>query len=321
MEKELKVGALQMTAAMIISGTIGAFVLFSGQPVTTVVFFRCLIGAIALFLFGIGAGNGCSHLTPKVVLIAALGGVALVINWLLLFSAYSRISIGITTVVYNTQPLMLVLLSMLFLGEKVSRIKWLWLITAFIGMALVLLSSLSAETGSGWLVGIIMALGAAFFYALTALITRHLKGIPPQQIALVQVFVGVLMLLPVADFHLSASFGEWGAIITLGILHTGIMYQLLYGGIQKLPTPVAGSLSFIYPIVAVLIDKIMFGHSFTLLQLLGGALILLSAAGSNLGWGERSGERKRERGIESEGEKIAVLHHTANAGSSLKNCD
>ena len=184
---------------------------------------------------------------------------------------------------------MLVLLSMLFLSERVSRAKWLWLFTAFIGMAMVILSSVSSGGSSGWLVGIFMSLGAAFFYALTALITRSLRGVPPQQIALVQVCIGVLLLLPLVNFHPSASIGEWGVLLTLGILHTGIMYQLLYGAIQKLPTPITGSLSFIYPIVAVLVDKLMYGHSFTLLQLLGGGLILVSAAGSNLGWGENKG--------------------------------
>jgi hypothetical protein len=37
-------GVWQMSLAMLISGSIGAFVLLSGLPVTEVVFWRCLIG-------------------------------------------------------------------------------------------------------------------------------------------------------------------------------------------------------------------------------------------------------------------------------------
>ena len=44
-------GVWQMSLAMLISGSIGAFVLLSGLPVTEVVFWRCLIGAMALFIF------------------------------------------------------------------------------------------------------------------------------------------------------------------------------------------------------------------------------------------------------------------------------
>jgi hypothetical protein len=38
-------GTVEMTAAMIISGTIGWFVVVSGQPVLDVVFWRCVFGA------------------------------------------------------------------------------------------------------------------------------------------------------------------------------------------------------------------------------------------------------------------------------------
>ncbi len=42
---QLTRGVWQMSLAMIISGSIGAFVLLSGLPVTDVVFWRCLMGA------------------------------------------------------------------------------------------------------------------------------------------------------------------------------------------------------------------------------------------------------------------------------------
>lgn len=286
MKNELKTGSLQMVIAMIISGTIGALVLLSGQPITDVVFWRCVFGALTLLGFGLYTGNWRSHLTRRVVLISALGGVALVINWLLLFAAYSRTSIGLATVVYNTQPLMLVGMGVFILKEKVSRVKWGWLVLSFAGMMLVLSSGLSHDGNSSWLTGILMASGAAFFYALTAMITKQLKGVPPQQIALVQVSVGILMLLPMADLHQMTLTSGWGILLVLGVIHTGVMYQLLYGAIQKLPTSFTASLSFIYPVVAVITDLAIFGHHMEVVQLLGGVMILLAAAGINLGWGE-----------------------------------
>ncbi len=94
------------------------------------------------------------------------------------------------------------------------------------------------------------------------------------------------MLLPLVDFHASASAGQWGMLVTVGVLHTGIMYVLLYGAIQKLPTNLIGSLSFIYPIAAMLVDRLAFGHRLVALQFAGAAIILLAAAGMNL-LGER----------------------------------
>ena len=42
-------GRLEMIAAMALSGTIGYFVVESGQSVWNVVFFRCLFGGLSLF--------------------------------------------------------------------------------------------------------------------------------------------------------------------------------------------------------------------------------------------------------------------------------
>ncbi len=105
---QLTRGVWQMSLAMIISGSIGAFVLLSGLPVTDVVFWRCLIGALTLLVFIVLSRPPFSRLTRFTLALAVIGGAALVVNWLLLFAAYLRISIGMATVVYNTQPFMLV---------------------------------------------------------------------------------------------------------------------------------------------------------------------------------------------------------------------
>ncbi|WP_435336095.1 DMT family transporter [Klebsiella pneumoniae] len=287
---QLTRGVWQMSLAMIISGSIGAFVLLSGLPVTDVVFWRCLIGALTLLVFIVLSRQPFSRLTRFTLALAVIGGAALVVNWLLLFAAYSRISIGMATVVYNTQPFMLVLMGMV-LGERVSAVKWGWLLLAFGGVVILLSSELTPEHEEGLTTGVLLALGAAFFYALTAIIARKLHPLPAQHIAFIQVLVGVVMLLPLVHTpELTASF-PWRYLLILGIVHTGIMYQLLYSAIQKLPTPVTGSLSFIYPLVAMVVDYLVFHHALSAVQLLGGMLILFAAAGNNLGWGEKKPRR------------------------------
>ncbi|MBS7689872.1 DMT family transporter [Pseudomonas lalucatii] len=295
-------GSVEMTAAMMISGTIGWFVLYSGQPAMDVVFWRCAIGAPVLLAVCAALGLLRGHLTPRLLAFAALGGVAIVLNWLLLFAAYPRASISIATAVYNTQPFILVGLGALFLGERLTATKLMWLGLAFAGMLLIVQAKPNAGyIGSDYLGGILLALGAAFFYALAALVAKKLKGTPPHLIALIQVCVGTLMLVPFANLaQLPTSASSWGALVTLGVVHTGLMYILLYGAIQKLPTHLTGALSFIYPVVAILVDFLAFGHQLQPLQLLGTGAILLAAAGMTLGWSLRrvrvpvAGERVSE---------------------------
>ena len=279
-------GTVEMTAAMMISGTIGWFVVVSGQPVIDVVFWRCAIGAPVLLAVCAALGLLRGTLTPRLLIFAALGGVAIVLNWLLLYAAYSRASIAIATAVYNTQPFILVGLGALFFAERLTLNKLLWLGLAFVGMLLIVQAKPSAGyLGSEHLVGILLALGAAFFYALAAIVAKYLKGTPPHLIALIQVCVGTLMLAPFANFEaLPADAGTWSALLALGVLHTGLMYILLYGAIQKLPTHLVGALSFIYPVVAILVDYLAFDHHLQAIQLAGIAAILIAAAGMTLGW-------------------------------------
>jgi drug/metabolite transporter (DMT)-like permease len=283
-------GTAEMTAAMIISGTIGWFVVKSGQDVVAVVFWRCLFGAATLAAVCAAMGflrRGA--IARKQLGLAVLGGLAIVGNWLLLFAAYPRASISIATAVYNTQPFMLVGLGTLFFAERLTANKLAWLAIAFAGMLLIVQAKGEhGQSGTDYLAGILFALGAALLYAIASIVAKKLKGVPPHLIALIQVCVGVLALAPLTNFaHAPADASTWGLLITLGMAHTGLMYILLYGAIQKLPTSLIGALSFIYPIVAILVDLIAFGHRLQLIQLVGAAAILLAAAGMTLGWSLR----------------------------------
>ena len=279
-------GTIEMTAAMAILGTIGWFVVLSGQPVMDVVFWRCAFGAATLLVICAALGLLRGRLTPRIVAIAALGGAAIVINWLLLFASFSRASISIATAVYNTQPFMLVGFGALFLGERLTLTKLIWLGIAFAGMLLIVQTGPDAgDVGTDYFTGIVMALGAAFFWAVAAIVTKKLKGTPPHLIALIQVCVGVVMLAPFANLsQLPADAWSWAMLATLGVVHTGLMYILMYGAIQKLPTHLQGSLSFVYPVVAILVDVIAFGHRLHPAQIAGAAAILIAAAGMTLGW-------------------------------------
>ncbi|RUT87687.1 MULTISPECIES: DMT family transporter [unclassified Mesorhizobium] len=279
-------GTAEMSAAMAILGTIGWFVVLSGQPIMDVVFWRCVFGALTLLIICAGLGLLRNRLSLRIIGLAALGGVAIVVNWLLLFSAFSRASISIATAVYNTQPFMLVGFGALFFAERLTLTKLTWLAIAFAGMVLIVQSAPDAgDIGTDYFTGIVMALGAAFFWAVAAIVTKKLKGTPPHLIALIQVCVGVVMLAPFANLaELPADAWSWTMLATLGIVHTGLMYILMYGAIQKLPTHLQGSLSFIYPVVAILVDVVAFGHRLHLSQVVGATAILIAAAGMNLGW-------------------------------------
>lgn len=296
MENQIRRGSLEMAGAMLISGTIGWFVLVSGQSVLEVVFWRCVFGAATLLLICVLMGLlRPGSLSWPIFFVAMVSGMAIVGNWVLLFAAYSRASMGIATAVYNTQPFMLVGLGALFLGEKITFNKMAWLSLAFIGMLAITQSHDTASYGGrAYLTGIALALGAAFLYAVAAIMVKRLAGTAPHTIALIQVSVGILMLAPfVSVTALSQQpVSTWLIMLTVGIVHTGLMYVLLYGAIQKLPVALTGALSFIYPVVAIIVDWAAFGHRLQWLQWFGVAAILFAAAAMQQGWTLKRNQRR-----------------------------
>ncbi len=280
-------GVAEMVAAMLISGTIGWLVLVSGQYPVTVVFFRCLIGALVLSLLARRVPP--VFWTKRTLALAVLGGVALVGNWLLLFASFSLASISMATAAYNVQPFILVALAALVRREALPLWKFLWLLVAFGGLLLVVQvePEVLLEPGA-YLTGIALALGAAFLYAVFSLITKQLTGIAPQRLARLQLVIGTIVLAPLLSWHsLPAAPQTWGVLILLGVVHTGLMYALLYSALQRLPTGLTAALSFLYPIAAILVDYWAFGQKLHPSQMIGGALILAAVAGVSFGWSFR----------------------------------
>ncbi|MGF6939362.1 drug/metabolite transporter (DMT)-like permease [Paraburkholderia sp. UCT70] len=284
---DIRRGAAEMSIAMLMSGTIGWLVVSSQQSPFNVVFFRCIFGGATLALVCAVLGLFRRELFSwKMLGLALLGGAAIVVNWVLLFAAYSRASISMATAVYNTQPFMLVGLGALVFRERISASTIAWLVVAFVGLVFVVKVEPAVLAVPGqYLVGVAYAVGAAAMYAVSSIITKRLKGTPPHLLALIQVSLGVLLLAPFVRFDaLPANGAQWLELVVLGVVHTGLMYVLLYGAIQKLPTSMTGALSFIYPVVAIIVDRLAFGQTLAWIQVLGAALILLAAAGVNLGW-------------------------------------
>lgn len=283
-------GILEMASAMIISGTVGWCVLATGMPAVAVVFWRCTFGAVVMLLVCGGLKLlRWGALGIRQMALAAVGGLALIANWVLLFAAYSYSSIAVATVTYHTQPFMLVGIGALLFGEKLTANQLGWLSVAFIGVLLIVSGGLSAGSpGSRYLLGVGLALAAALFYAITAAITKRLRGVPPHLIVTIQMIVGTLALMPFATWPDSRiSPHAWGLLLTIGAIHTGLMSTLLYGAVQKISTALVGILAFIYPIIAIGVDAWAFGHVLSVIQVAGAMAILVAVAGMNFGWWEK----------------------------------
>ncbi|WP_091674077.1 DMT family transporter [Amycolatopsis marina] len=268
---------------MTLSGTIGAVVLESGAEATAVAFARCLVGGLLLALWCAARGwlrpaALRAGLTRRDLALAVLGGVLLVGNWVLLFASYSLSSISISTVIYHTQPLLLVGLAAVLLREKITGSHLVRALIAFAGVALI---SLGAQGSSGkpvGIAGIALALAAAVLYAGASLIAKQLAHLRPHLLAAIQCSVGAVLLAPaLAVTPLPSDTGGLLWLLLLGTVHTAVLYVLMYASIGKLPTGTVALVSYLYPVVAVVVDVLAYGHRITLVEGIG-MLAVLGAA-------------------------------------------
>jgi len=284
-------GQWRMIVAMVLSGTIGLMVLMSGQSPLTAVFFRCLIGGIAL-LGWLAWRGGWKALDRRALFWIVLGAGALVLNWLCLFWSFNLSGIAVATVVYHVQPFFLILLGAVGQRELPSWRKLPLLVLAFIGVALIADINF-ATPQQGLLDGILLALAAAFLYAIATLATRQLPQFVPAQIAGIQLTLGALVLAPLTNFSIT-SFGlqAWACLLTLGLVHTGLMYNLMYAAFQRLRTEVIATLSFIYPLVAIIVDTLFFDLSLNVAQVIGMLLILVAVVANQYAPSKKQGRQR-----------------------------
>lgn len=277
--RQARVGVLELAAAMALSGTIGFLVVESQASPPTVAFARCAVGAIALALWCAARGYLTRpNLSRTSLLLILFGGISLVANWVLLFASYQHTSIGVATVSYHVQPFLLVLLAPLILRETLALRQLIWVALGFTGLVLIAQPWAEPLTGN-YGRGMLEAVGAAALYAIATLLVKKVKGVRPHLIALIQLTIGALILLPLSQLGELSIRDAAPWLITLGVVHTALMYVLMYDSYPRLRTPTIAFLGFIYPLVAVLVDAIAYGHILTIAQLSGALLILLAGLG------------------------------------------
>jgi drug/metabolite transporter (DMT)-like permease len=66
----------------------------------------------------------------------------------------------------------------------------------------------------------------------------------------------------------------WAFLLVIGLVHTGITYCLYFSSLKELPGQKAAILSYIDPLVAVLISVVVLNEKMTVMQIVGGLLIL-----------------------------------------------
>lgn len=267
-----------MITAMAIFGTLGPFVRNIAVSSGELALYRAVLAAllIGVFLLLTKQRIPFEKIKKEVPLLLA-SGVAMGINWILLFEAYKYTTVSAATLSYYFAPVIVTVMCPFLFREKLSGRQILCFVMSTLG--LVMITGIGDMGGGNDLIGILFGLGAACFYATVILLNKFIKNVEGIHRTFLQFLAAIITLLPyvllTSGITLAAlpAFG-WVNLLIVGLLHTGVTYCLYFSSLKELPGQKAAILSYIDPLVAVLISVAVLGESMTLWQLLGGLLIL-----------------------------------------------
>ena len=278
---------IRLFASMFLFGTLGLFVRQIPLPSSVIALVRAGVGTLFLVLVLVFKRQkpswGDIRRNLKTL---AFSGAAIGFNWILLFEAYRYTTVAIATLCYYFSAIFVVIASPLVLKERLTLFKAICAGIALMGMVLV--SGVLEGGAAGFsATGAAFGLGAAVLYASVVLLNKKLKGIDSFNTTISQLGIAAIVLLPyvlLTEDTGSLTLEPFGLfmLVTVAILHTGLAYAMYFSSLKEIKAQTVAMVSYLDPIVALLLSIFVLGEPMSATGLIGAALVLGAMASSEL---------------------------------------
>ena len=260
-------------------GTLAPFVRNINVSSGELALYRAILASLLIgcFLLVTKQTSGFRRLGKELYLLL-FSGVAMGFNWILLFEAYKYTTVAIATLSYYFAPVIVTLVCPLLFHEKLTKKQILCFVMSTFGLSLVI-GVTNLGSGGQDAIGIFFGLGAAVLYATVVLLNKFITGVTGIHRTFLQFVAAVTVLTPyvlfTSGFHLgNLDLMGWGCLLIVGFVHTGITYCLYFTSLKELSGQEAAILSYVDPLVAVVIGVLLLKEPLSWQQLVGGLLIL-----------------------------------------------
>ena len=270
---------LSLILSMSIFGTLAPFVRNISVTSGELALYRAVLAAslIGIFLLVTGQKIPLKSLGRELFLLL-FSGVAMGFNWILLFEAYKYTTVAISTLSYYFAPVIVTIVCPFLFKEKLTKRQIICFLMSTVGLSLVI-GITNLGRGGNDTIGILFGLGAAVLYATVILLNKFIKGVTGIHRTFLQFIAAILVLIPYVAFTGGMNLGSlngsgWICLLVVGLIHTGITYCLYFSSLKELPGQETAILSYIDPLVAVVIGVLLLGEPLSWQQLVGGLMIL-----------------------------------------------
>ena len=287
---------LMIIISMTVFGTLGLFVRNISVSPGEIALYRAILATLMLFAFlALTKQKIPFREIKREIPLLLMSGIAMGFNWILLFEAYKYTTVSVATLSYYFAPVIVTVACPIIFREKMTAKQWICFAMSTLGIVLITgIGDVSA--GSNHFLGIAFGLGAACLYATVILLNKCIKKVEGLHRTVLQFVAAIIVLIPYVGFTSGVTLSSmnatgWVCLLVVGFIHTGVTYCLYFYSIKELPGQKAAILSYIDPLIAVLVSVLIIGEGMTPLQLIGGILIL----GFTM-WNEISPKSKSDNG-------------------------
>jgi drug/metabolite transporter (DMT)-like permease len=205
------------------------------------------------------------------------------------FALYSfavlHISTGFSSILNATVPLFGALVAWVWLGDKPGLSRTVGLAIGFGGVVLLAGGQASFTPNASGIApawAVLACLLATSCYALSASFTKkHIPSLPPLVTATgSQIGATLALAVPALWFRPQQlpSATAWGALLTLGVLCTGIAYVLYFRLIDRAGPSRALTVTFLIPVFAIAYGVLLLDEAITPWMLMCGAIVMAGTA-------------------------------------------
>ena len=281
---------LMFITSMLIFGTIGLFRKYISLPSGSLACTRGLLGGIFLLIFVAVKKHKLQRLKTKQILLLAITGGIMGLNWIALFESYNYTAVSTATMCYYMQPTIVILVSPIFFRERLTLKNALCALVAIIGMVFISGIADGGAISAEDTTGILLGLGAAVLYAAVIVLNKKVPVDDAYGKTVIQLFAAGIILLPYVfltenPFAVRLDITSAVIVFIVGIFHTCIAYVLYFGSMKDLKSQSIAVLGYIDPVFALLLSALALGEKLTLLGVIGSILIIGSAVISEINLG------------------------------------
>lgn len=221
--------------------------------------------------------------------LAFLGVANTAIPFVLISVGEQVIDSAVASILNGAVPMFTIVLAHVFLeDDKITLARLVGLLVGFIGVVILLSRDLRLGSFSSSFAGQAAVLLAAFSYAGSAVFARYnLRNIPPLIQAFVPLFIADILVwaaVPIAEFPFRMPTGglTWIAILWLGLIGSFVGYLLYFSLLQSVGPTRATLVTYVFPVVGVVLGVIFLDELLDLRLAIGAGLIVMGIVVVNL---------------------------------------